>query len=81
MCLKYWFMVEIRSFRFCSNQKSLPFQKRLEVWKAMSQKVVQVGIPNLAQIVFNYYQMDNKCYFGFKYYDVVTMTTNGPRMA
>ena len=69
-------MVEIRSSRLCSNQKSLPFQKRLEVWKAMSQKVVQVGIPNLAQIVFNYYQMDYKCYFGIIYYDVVTMTTN-----
>ena len=60
----------------CSNQKSLSFQKRLKVWKAMSQKLFQVGIPNLAQIVFKYYQMDYKCYFGFIYYDVVTMVTN-----
>ena len=60
----------------CSNQKSLSFQKRLQVWKAMSQKLFQVGIPNLAQIVFKYYQMDCKCYFGFIYCDVVTMATN-----
>ena len=59
-----------------SNQKSLPFQKRLKVWKAMFQKIFQVGIPNLAEIVFNYYRMDYKCYFGFIYYDVVTMATN-----
>ena len=58
------------------NQKSLPFQKRLKVWKAMSQKLFQVDIPNLADIVFNYHQMDYKCYFGFIYYDVVTMATN-----
>ena len=42
----------------------------------MSQKLFQVGIPNLAEIVFNYYQMDYKCYFGFMYHDVVTMATN-----
>ena len=60
----------------CSHQKSLPFQKRLKVWKAMSQKLFQVGIPNLAQIVFNYYQMEYKCYFGFIYYGVVAMATN-----
>ena len=59
-----------------SNQKSLPFQKRLKVWKAMSQQLFQVGIPNVAEIVLNYYQMDYKCYFGFICYDVVTMATN-----
>ena len=61
-----------------SNQKSLSFQKRLKVWKAMSQKLFQVGIPNLAQVVFKYYQMDYKCYFGFGFihHDVVTMATN-----
>ena len=59
-----------------SNQISLPFQKRFKVWKAMSQKCLQVDIPNLAQIVFNYYQTDYKCYFGFIYYDMVTMATN-----
>ena len=59
-----------------SNQKSLPFQKHLKVWKAMSQKLFQVDIPNLAQIVYNYYQIDYKYYFGFIYYDVVTMATN-----
>ena len=58
------------------NQKLLPFQKRLIVWKAMSLKLFQVGIPNLAQIVFNYYYMDYKYYFGFIYYDMVTMATN-----
>ena len=58
------------------KQKSIPFQKRLNVWKAMSQKLFQVGISNLSQIVFNYYQMNYKCYFGFIYYDVVTMVTN-----
>ena len=42
----------------------------------MSQKLFQVRIPNLAQIVFNYYQMNYKCYFSFIYYDVVTMATN-----
>ena len=42
----------------------------------MSQNLFQVGIPNLDQIVFNCYQMDCKCYFGFIYYDVVTMATN-----
>ena len=30
----------------------------------------------MAQIVFNYYQMDYKRYFGFIYYDVVSMATN-----
>ena len=42
----------------------------------MSQNVFQVGIPNLAEIVFNYYQMVYKYYFGFIYYDVITMPTN-----
>ena len=42
----------------------------------MSQKLFQVRIPNLAQIVFNYYQMNYKCYLGFIYYDVLTMATN-----
>ena len=42
----------------------------------MSQKLFQVGIPNLAQIEFNYYQMDYRCYFGFIYHYVVTMATN-----
>ena len=42
----------------------------------MSQKFFQVRISNLAQIVFNYYQMNYKCYFSFMYYDVVTMATN-----
>ena len=69
-------MVEIRSFMLRSNQKSLPFQKRLKVWKAVSQNVFQVGIPSWAEIVFNYNQMEYKCYFGFIYYDVITMTTN-----
>ena len=76
MCHRYWFLTEIRSFMLRSNQKSLPFQKRLKVWKAMSQKLFKVGIPNLDQIVFNYYQMDYKCYFGFIYYNLVTMATN-----
>ena len=31
---------------------------------------------NLAKIVFNYCQMDDKFYFGLIYYDVITMTTN-----
>ena len=76
MCLKHWFLTDIRSFMLRSNQKSLPFQKHLKVWKAMSQKILQVGIPNLAQIVLNYYHMDYKCYFGFIHHDVVTMATN-----
>ena len=59
-----------------SNQKSLSFKKSVKVWKAMFQKRSQVGIPNLAQIVFNYYQMDYKRYFVFIYYAVVTMVTN-----
>ena len=69
-------MVEIRSFMLRSYQKSLPFQKRFKVWKAMSQNVFQVGIPNLAEIILNYYQMDYKYYFGFIYDDVITITTN-----
>ena len=48
----------------------------LKVWKAVSQKPFQVGVPNLAQIVLNQYQMDNKSYSGFIYHDVVTMVTN-----
>ena len=76
MCLKQWFLTDIRPFMLRSNQKSLPFQKHPKVWKAMSQKLFQVGIPNLVQIVFNYYHMDYKCYFGFIHYDVVTMATN-----
>ena len=76
MCHKCWFLTEIRLFVSRSNKKSPPFQKRLKVWKAMSQKLFEVGIPNLTQIVFNYYQMNYKCYFGFIYYDVVTMATN-----
>ena len=67
ICHRYWFLTEICSFMLCSNQKSLPFQKCLKVWKAMSQKLFQVDIPNKAQIVFNYYQMDCKCYFGYIY--------------
>ena len=69
-------MIEIRSLVLRSNQKSLPFEKRLKVWKAMYQQIFQVGISNLAQIVFNYYHIDYECYFGFIYYDVITMTTN-----
>ena len=42
----------------------------------MSQKLFQVWIPNLAQIVLSYYQIYYKYYYGFVYYDVVTMTTN-----
>ena len=42
----------------------------------MFQKLSQVGIPNLAQIVFSYYETDYIHYFGFIYYDVVTMATN-----
>ena len=42
----------------------------------MSQKLFQVGIPNFAQIVLSYHQTNYKCYFGFIYYDVVTMATN-----
>ena len=42
----------------------------------MSQKLFQVGMPNLIQIVLNYYYMDYKCYFGFIHYDVVTMAAN-----
>ena len=45
-------------------------------WIVIWTLLFQVGIPNLAQIVFNYYQMDYKCYFGFIHYDVVTMATN-----
>ena len=76
MCLKLWFLIDIRSFMLRSNQKSYPFQKHLKVWKAMSQKLCQVGMPNLVQIIFNYYHMDYKCHFGFIHYDVVTMATN-----
>ena len=42
----------------------------------MFQKISQVGIPNLAQIIFNYYQMDYKRYSDCIYYDVVSMATN-----
>ena len=42
----------------------------------MSRNVFQVDIPTLAEIVFNHYQMNYKCYFGFMCYDVITMTTN-----
>ena len=76
MCLRNWFLIEIRTSVLHSKQKSLPFQKRLKLWKAISQKPIQVAIPNLAEIIFNYYQMDYKNYFGFIYYDVVTMATN-----
>ena len=76
MCLRNWFLIEIRTSVLHSNQKSLPFQKRLKLWKDISKKPIQVGIPNSAEIIFNYYQMDYKCYFGFMYYDVVTMATN-----
>ena len=76
MCLRNLFLIEIRTSVLHSNQKSLPFQKRLKLWKAIFQKPIQVGIPNSVEIIFNYYQMDYKCYFGFIYNDVVTMATN-----